>query len=199
MLKIKWRKQKQREIAQANIRGHDRSFWKDNSKDKRSGNKHKWSLVLKSLKHPLSLQISFFFITNSPSLHYVPNQALSDQRQAIWIGRQCFLMRTKSLFMQIKWMLWTLVLWNPQIKSETFLTNQMSLHIFIKSKTKIFHHIWKPLHRNHLNFFKISLLWINVKIIFVSGITLKFQKQIPHENNSCQKPNLSSYSLIPKT
>jgi hypothetical protein len=24
------------------------------------------------------------------------------------------------------------------------------------------------------------LLWINVKIIFVSGITLKFQKQIPH-------------------
>jgi hypothetical protein len=72
---------------------------------------------LKSLKHLLSLYISFFFITKSPSLHYVPNQALSDQRQAIRIGRQCFLTRTKSLFMQIKWMFWTLVLWNSQIKS----------------------------------------------------------------------------------
>jgi len=25
-----------------NTREHDRPFWKDNSKDKRSGNKHKW-------------------------------------------------------------------------------------------------------------------------------------------------------------
>jgi hypothetical protein len=34
---------------------------------------------------------------------------------------------------------------------------------------------WKPLHRNHLNFFRKSLLWINVKMISVSGIALKFQ------------------------
>jgi len=170
------RKNKEKE-PKLNIGGHDRLFWKDNSKDKRSGNKHKWFLVLKFFKHLLSLQISFFFVTNSPSLHYTPNQALSNQRQAIWIGRKCFLMRTKSLFMQIKWMLWIPVLCNHQIKSWTILTNQTSLHIFAKSKTKkSFHHFWKPLHRNHLNFFRMSLLWIDVKMISVSGIALKFKK-----------------------
>jgi len=51
-------KNKERE-PKPNTKGHDRPFWKNNSKDKRSGNKHKWSLVLKSLKHLLSLQISF--------------------------------------------------------------------------------------------------------------------------------------------
>jgi hypothetical protein len=52
----------------------------------------------------------------------------------------------------------------------------MSLHIFTKSKIKNFHHFWKPLHWNHLNFFRTSLLWIDVKMISVSGIALKFQK-----------------------
>jgi len=49
------------------------------------------------------------------------------------------------------------------------------LHIFVISKTTCFYHIWKHLHRNHLNFFRMSLLWINVKMISVSGIALKFQ------------------------
>ena len=40
-------------------------------------------LVLKSLKHLLSLQSILFFVTNSQSLYYVPDQALSNQRQAI--------------------------------------------------------------------------------------------------------------------
>jgi hypothetical protein len=61
------------------------------------GYKHWWSLVLKSLKHLFEPTNIIFFIANSPSLHYVPNQALSDQRQAIWIGRQCFLMRNKII------------------------------------------------------------------------------------------------------
>ena len=97
--------------------GHEDYFEKTNPKDNRSGNKHKWSLVLKSLKHLLSLQNILFFITNSQSLHYVPNKAHFDQRQAIWIDRQCFNVWVKSLFMQIKWMLGTSsVLNNPQIE-----------------------------------------------------------------------------------
>jgi hypothetical protein len=38
MLKIKKKKEKE---PKPNTRGHDRSLWKHNSKDKRSGNKHK--------------------------------------------------------------------------------------------------------------------------------------------------------------
>jgi hypothetical protein len=72
----------------------------------------------------------FFFVTNSQSLHYAPNQALSDQRQAIWIGRQCFLVRVKSLFMQIKESFepirFSITL---KLKFKSFVTNQMSLHL----------------------------------------------------------------------
>jgi hypothetical protein len=53
----KMKKNKEKE-PKPDTGGHDRLFWKNNSKDKRSGNKHEWSLVLKSLKHLLSLQIS---------------------------------------------------------------------------------------------------------------------------------------------
>jgi hypothetical protein len=71
------------------------NFFGRKFKRQRLGNKHKWSLVLKSLKHLLSLQNILFFITNSQNLHYVPDKAHSDQRQAIRIGRQCFLVRVK--------------------------------------------------------------------------------------------------------
>ena len=99
----------------------------------------------------MNLYISFFFITKSLTLRYVPNQALSDQTQAVWIDRQCFPMRNKSLFMHSKWKLWKLVLWNPQIETWTLSTNQISLH-FIKSKTKFF--------KTHANLSNItSLHW----------------------------------------
>jgi hypothetical protein len=65
MLKIKWRKQKQRERAQAQHWGAPWTILQikfqgpEMYEKKRLGYKHKWSLVLKSLKHLLSLQISF--------------------------------------------------------------------------------------------------------------------------------------------
>jgi len=73
---------------------------------------------------------------------------------------------------------WNTVLINPQIEISTFLWPTKCHFIFFikKSKQKSFHHIWKPLHRNHLNFFRMSLLWIDVKMISVFGIALKFQK-----------------------
>jgi len=49
-------------------------------------------LNLEIFKHLFKLANIIFFITKSSSLHYVPNQALSDQRQGFWIVWQCFLM-----------------------------------------------------------------------------------------------------------
>jgi hypothetical protein len=43
----------------------------------------------------------------------------------------------------------------------------------------------------------MSLLRIDIKMIVVSGIALKFQK-FCMKTTPCQKPNLPSYSLIPK-
>jgi len=64
----------------------------------------------------LSLRKSFFFIAKSQSLHNVPNQAFSDQRQAIWIGRQCFLVRNKIIIHANKMNALKTVLKNPQIE-----------------------------------------------------------------------------------
>ena len=50
----------------------------------------------------------------------MPNQALSDQRQAIWIGRQCFLMRNKIIIHANKMNALKTVLNNPQIDISTF-------------------------------------------------------------------------------
>jgi hypothetical protein len=135
-------------------------------------------------------------MTKSPSLHYVPNQALSDQKQAIWMGRQCFRIRTKSLFIQIKWMLWRPVLCNPQINFEPFFC-QPNVNFYHQKQNKKFSSLLKPLNRNQLNFFRMSLLLIDVKMISMSGIALKFQK-FCMKTTPCQKPNLPSYSLIPK-
>ena len=96
---------KKRERSQTPHLGGKTNHFAKTFKRKRSRNKHKWSLILKSLKHLLSLQNILFFVTNSQSLHYIPNKALSDQRQAIWIGRQWFHVWVKSLFMRVKWML----------------------------------------------------------------------------------------------
>jgi hypothetical protein len=52
----------------------------------------------------------------------------------------------------------------------------MSLPIFHQKQIKSFHHFWKPLLMNQLNFFRMSMLWIEIKIIFVFEIALKFQK-----------------------
>jgi hypothetical protein len=50
----------------------------------------------------------------------VPNQALSDQRRAIWIGRQCFFMRNKIIIHANKMNALKTVLKNPQIDISTF-------------------------------------------------------------------------------
>ena len=54
---------------------------------------------------------------------------------------------------------------------------------FHQKQNKSFYHFWKHAYRNHLNFFRTSLLWINVEMIFVSVIALKFQ-------NLCMKTTL---------
>jgi hypothetical protein len=96
-----------------------------NLNDKRSGNKHYWSLVMKSLKHLLGLQISFFFVAKSQSLCYVPNHVLSNQRQTIWSSRQMLShVKQAPLFIQIE-------VWTPLI-------NKTSLHSFTKTTKQRF-------------------------------------------------------------
>ena len=65
MLKIKWWNQKQIEKAQAQHWGGTMDHFTNQFQgpemyeQKSLGYKHKWSLVFKSVKHLLSLQISF--------------------------------------------------------------------------------------------------------------------------------------------
>jgi hypothetical protein len=124
------------------------------------GNKHQWSLVLKSFKHLLSLQISFLFIVNSQSLHYMPNQTLFYQRQVIWIIKQCFLMWNKLhySYKQNKcfedWFSKTL-----KLKFEPFLINKTPLHISNKTQKKKFQLLWKHIHGNLLNSFQNKFAW----------------------------------------
>jgi hypothetical protein len=118
------------------------------------GNKHQWSLVLKSFKHLLSLQISFLFIVNSQSLHYMPNQTLFYQRQVIWIIKQCFLMWNKLhySYKQNKcfedWFSKTL-----KLKFEPFLINKTPLHISTKTQKKKVSTLMKTYPWKSLEFF----------------------------------------------
>jgi hypothetical protein len=118
------------------------------------GNKHQWSLVLKSFKHLLSLQISFLFIVNSQSLHYMPNQTLFYQRQVIWIIKQCFLMWNKLhySYKQNKcfedWFSKTL-----KLKFEPFLINKTPLHISTKTQKKKVSTLMKTYQWKSLEFF----------------------------------------------
>ena len=50
-----------------------------------------------------------------------------------------------------------MVLWHPQIKAWTALTNKMSLYIFTKSKTKIF---------NTYEDVSIEIIWISSEQVF---------------------------------
>jgi hypothetical protein len=71
----------------------------------------------------------------------VPNQALSNQRQAIWIGRQCFLMRNKIIIHANKMNALKTVLINPQIEISTFCDQpNVTSYFSPKIKTKSFHH-----------------------------------------------------------
>jgi len=123
----------------------------------------------------------------------MPNQDLSDQRQTIWIGRLCFPMWNKALFMQAKWMLWKLVLWNPQILNPFDQSNITSLD---QKQYKNFSTLMQTYPWESLKVFRISLFWTNIKMIFF-GIALKFQKFFV-KTTLCKQPNLLPYSLIPK-
>jgi hypothetical protein len=140
------------------------------------GNKHQWSLVLKSFKHLLSLQISFLFIVNSQSLHYMPNQTLFYQRQVIWIIKQCFLMWNKLhySYKQNKcfedWFSKTL-----KLKFEPFLINKTPLHISTKTQKKKSFNSYENISMEiSWILFRTSLLEIDIKMVFMSGMALKF-------------------------
>jgi acetyltransferase-like isoleucine patch superfamily enzyme len=68
----------------------------------------------------------------------VPNQALSDQRQAIWIGRQCFLMQNKIIIYANKMNALKTVLINPQIEISTFCDQPNVTSHFHQNQNKTF-------------------------------------------------------------
>jgi len=119
-------------------------------------------LSLEILSTPLK-SINILFLRNQeskPTLH--AQSSPSDQRQAIWIGRQYFPKRNKP---------------HSHIKVWTPLTNKISLHIFTKSKTNFFNtYEDMSIGITWIVFFKKRLFETDVKMVFVFGMPLKFQK-----------------------
>ena len=85
-------------------------------------------------------------------------------------------MRNKFIIHANKMNALTTFLNNPQIEISTLCDQPNITSYFFKTKKKGFHHFWNLSIGITWIFFRMSLFWIDVKMISVSGIILKFQE-----------------------
>ena len=101
------------------------------------------------------------------------------------------------LFMQIKWMLWRLVLWNPRIESWTLFYQQNITMHFHQKENKDYFITYENL--------SIWITWISSEWVCFKPMSNLFmcsfeilKKKPAWKRTPCKRPNLPSYSSIPK-